>query len=666
MRSRRLPIGVLVPGALVLLVVLLATLQYKWLGEVSDAERDRQRTSLRQSAQEFADDFDRELTRAYTSFLTVDGAALEKHDWSAFAARYDTWRDGAKDPLLVQAIYLATDDGTTRVFFKYLPDARAFQAAEWPEALAPVRAALAAEREPITIPGRERGTGAGQPPPPPPPPATGGTVNGRAFISTLHESMFPTVPALRISLPMFPSLTTFALGDSNNIFSMRFTTASLIVAIDRDHLRSSILPALVARHFPLGADYRVAVLDGADAAHPVYARGVASGATLDPAQADAAVPFFALRSDLVSPLLVRPATTATAAAPAPQAPLRPVEGTAYRSAQTLSIVVDARPASGGDVFNFSPARPVTRAGWQLVLQHSAGSLDAAVGQARRRNLWLSFGILAVLAAGVGLIVINAERSQALAAQQMDFVATVSHELRTPLTVIRSAAQNLSAGVVSDPAQAKRYGDLIETEGRRLTDMVEQVLEYAGLSGNRRPALAEPVDAAAVTRDVVNACGARLDAEAITLQLDLPDDLPPVLADEGGVRRALNNLIANAIKYGADGRWVGVSARQGGIGSRQEVQISVSDRGRGIEADDLPHIFEAFYRGRYAVDRQIHGNGLGLSLVKRIAEAHGGRVTVTSVPGQGATFTLHLPAAAPDPAGVHPLADPAPESGGPVA
>jgi signal transduction histidine kinase len=96
--------------------------------------------------------------------------------------------------------------------------------------------------------------------------------------------------------------------------------------------------------------------------------------------------------------------------------------------------------------------------------------------------------------------------------------------------------------------------------------------------------------------------------------------------------------------------------------RDEVQISVSDRGRGIDAEDLAHIFEPFYRGRYALDRQIHGNGLGLSLVQRIAEAHGGRVTVKSARGEGTTFTIHLPAARPD-AAADPLTHPAPEAGG---
>jgi signal transduction histidine kinase len=100
---------------------------------------------------------------------------------------------------------------------------------------------------------------------------------------------------------------------------------------------------------------------------------------------------------------------------------------------------------------------VTPAGWMLLLQHSAGSLGAAVAQARRRNLFLSFGILSVLAASAGLVMVNARRSEKLAAQQMHFVATVSHELRTPLAVIRSAAEP-SAGVVHDAGQTKRYGE----------------------------------------------------------------------------------------------------------------------------------------------------------------------------------------------------------------
>jgi signal transduction histidine kinase len=227
---------------------------------------------------------------------------------------------------------------------------------------------------------------------------------------------------------------------------------------------------------------------------------------------------------------------------------------------------------------------------------------------------------------------------------MDFVATVSHELRPPLAVIRSAAQNLSAGVVHDAPQAKRYGDLIESEGRRLTDMVEQVLEYAGLSDQRRPRVVHPSDAAAVVRDVVASSEGLFHAERVTIEVKSDDHVPPVAVDEGALRRALQNLLTNALKYGAGGQWVGVTVGTARARGAPEVRIAVQDRGRGIDAEDLAHVFEPFYRGRYAVDRQIQGNGLGLSLVKRIAEASGGRVTVESTPGQGATFTLHLPVA----------------------
>ena len=302
----------------------------------------------------------------------------------------------------------------------------------------------------------------------------------------------------------------------------------------------------------------------------------------------------------------------------------------------MSVFVQERLAEGG------VQTRIALPGWRLMLQHGAGSLDEAVAQARVRNLTTSFGILGVLIVGVGLIVANARKSEKLAAQQMEFVATVSHELRTPLAVIRSAAQNLSAGVIEDPAQAKRYGELIETEGRRLTDMVEEVLEFAGLSGNRRPLALRPVDVHWLAQDVIAANAQTLGAAGVQAEVTSTSDLPLVTADEEALRRALNNLVGNAVKYAAEGQWVGIQVSRHQTDGRDEVWVEVSDRGPGIATADLPHLFEPFYRGREVVERQIHGNGLGLSLVARIAEAHRGSVTATSTPGAGATFTLKLP------------------------
>src|SRR4030095_9911427 len=118
-----------------------------------------------------------------------------------------------------------------------------------------------------------------------------------------------------------------------------------------------------------------------------------------------------------------------------------------------------------------------------------------------------------------------------------------------------------AGVVHDESQTRRYGDLIETEGRRLTEMVEQVLEYSGVSGNRQLPLARALDPGDLVKDVVQSCGSLFEAEQIEPIVDVERDLPLVLADEGAIRRALHNLLSNALKYGGDGRWIGVTVKR---------------------------------------------------------------------------------------------------------
>jgi signal transduction histidine kinase len=281
--------------------------------------------------------------------------------------------------------------------------------------------------------------------------------------------------------------------------------------------------------------------------------------------------------------------------------------------------------------------------WNVHVLHRAGSLDIAVSHARLRNLLVSFGVLLLLGASMGLVLVTTTRAQRLAAQQIEFVAGVSHELRTPLAVIRSAAENLADGVVVEPKQVKRYGDVIAGEGRRLTQMVEQIMEFAGFESGRATLDVRPADLGGIIEDALRGADPLVREHQATIERRGSAELPAVLVDPSAVSRSLQNLIVNALKYGGTPPLVVVEARPA-EGTRREVAVTIGDNGAGIAARDLPHIFEPFYRGGDATARQIHGSGLGLSLVKRIMDQLGGRITVRTDAGKGSAFTLHLPLA----------------------
>ena len=243
-----------------------------------------------------------------------------------------------------------------------------------------------------------------------------------------------------------------------------------------------------------------------------------------------------------------------------------------------------------------------------------------------------------------MLTATTRRAERLAQQQMEFVAGVSHELRTPVAVVRSAAENLASGVVSGD-RVKRYGQMIEAEARRLGDMVERVLQYAGIESGFNTAARVPLSPTEIIETAVESALPLVGPGEVTVHREIAPDLPTVIGDATALRSAVQNLVANAVKYGGRDRWVGIRAQHVREKRRSEVRITVSDHGAGIPAADLPHIFEPFYRGADAIERQIQGHGLGLSLVRRIVVAHGGNVAVSTRPGAGTTFTITLPAAA---------------------
>jgi signal transduction histidine kinase len=294
------------------------------------------------------------------------------------------------------------------------------------------------------------------------------------------------------------------------------------------------------------------------------------------------------------------------------------------------VVVAMRGPGGG------PGR------WEMFVRHRAGSLEAVVSQARRRNLAVAGAVLLLMLASAGALMRYTRQAQKLAELQMDFVAGVSHELRTPLTVLRTAAYNLRGAVAQNPAQVERYGALIQQQTARLGDLVDQVLQFASAKAGRLVRDSEPVSVEALVEDSLAAVKPALESSRCVVEKSVAPDLPQVVGDRNALRQALENLLSNAVKYGTQGSdWIGISAARDSAGT---VEIRVADRGPGIPASEQEQIFDPFFRGKRAIQEQIHGTGLGLSLAKETILAHGGTITVHSEPAKGTEFVIRIPVA----------------------
>ncbi|MGH9348904.1 MAG: sensor histidine kinase [Vicinamibacterales bacterium] len=619
-------------ASLLVLLPALAVLQYRWVGQLDDATRERMLRNLHNAARQFQESFDGEVARAFVS-LQVDSATARDEQWSRYAERHAAWAGTTAYPGLVANVFLIDARAGDLRLRRWDRAAGTFAPAEWTGALGAARAHFATELAAFA-------TGNRRP------------VERRWFRDGEGLLVAPLLnvhfgPASQVA--MHTSILT--------VFG--FTAIELNLPL----IRNEMLPALAQRHFSHtdGDGYRVAVVDAADAGTVIYRSS--PEAPTDPSRSDVNMPIFGAHYDPVM-FLARGAAR-EARDPRDSQEQRNLVLSVIRKTGNDNVTMRARIA------NADGGR------WRLLAQHERGSLEAAVGGVRQRNLIVSFGILLLMGVSIGLLALSSRRAQHLAHQQMEFVAGVSHELRTPVAVIRSAGENLSHGVVGDPDRVRRYGDAIQGEARRLGEMIERVLQFAGIESGR--VARAPIAIEPLVHDAIEAALPK-DAGRFTVERHIAPNLPLVAGDATALRSAIQNLVTNAAKYGGGDRWIrirvetGTSGRQSfmavagnrrrGVlpvprahrGQPSEVRVTIEDHGRGIAPADLPHIFDPFYRGGDATARQIQGSGLGLALVRRIAEAHGGRISVVTREGAGTAFTLHLPAAATSPEAV-PLQSP---------
>lgn len=242
------------------------------------------------------------------------------------------------------------------------------------------------------------------------------------------------------------------------------------------------------------------------------------------------------------------------------------------------------------------------------------------------------------AEGLLLVVRDITRFKRLEQVRADFVANVSHELQTPLTAIRGFAETLQGGALEDPIAARRFLSIIQSESERMARLIDDLLELSKLESDQRGPRRQQVDLEVLAGQVVMSLAPRAEAAGVEVVVDFPSPWPSVAADLDQMRQVLLNLITNAIKYTPAGGRVVI----GGLDRGDQVQVWVQDTGIGVPPEELPRIFERFYRVDKARSRESGGTGLGLAIAKHVIEGHGGRIWADSPgPEQGTTVAFTL-------------------------
>ncbi len=578
----------------VVLVCVLGVLQYRWIGEISQTEQRKLQENLQASLTEISRDFDSELNDACAALVPTDAEMKEMGRERAYEHRYARWKDSASHAGLFARIALVWGEDSQLTLRVVNSDNGVFGPADWPAAWSGMKEWISGRlRRRFDEPGPMR---------------------------SIEDTLL-------IDLPRFGGFDGGGPPGEQEW---------LLLEVDPGYVASAILPELLARHFGRNyqSDYQIEVFARANPAVAIYPPDSDGPRRID--NAEASVTLFDVAPRV--PGRGGPGPGGRGRGPGPGPPRldgpRP-DGPGPNG---------GGPGGPGPGRGFGPPGDPGRGRWQLSVQLRAGSLEAVVARARRRNLGVSAAVLLLLLATGGALVRFSRQAQRLAAVEMEFVAGVSHELRTPLTVIRTAAFNLRGKLSGNPSQVERYGALIQQESEKLTAIVEQVLRFAGARTGRVIREREPVSAESLIDDSLESSKGILEETLCQVEKRIEPGLPLILGDSMALRHALQNLIHNAVKYGMEGgNWIGVFARTVAGPEGTAVELRIADRGPGIPAEERKHIFDAFFRGQQAVRDQVHGTGLGLNLVKKIAEAHGGSVDVESEPGAGTSFIVRIPA-----------------------
>lgn len=291
-----------------------------------------------------------------------------------------------------------------------------------------------------------------------------------------------------------------------------------------------------------------------------------------------------------------------------------------------------------ELLEFAAPYEAHRETWRLRTSYGGATIQDIVSASTRPQFALMLLLAGVMGVGVFLVAGAAAREVRLAELKSNFVASVSHDLKTPLALIQLFAETLELGRVRSTDRAQEYYRIINGEAKKLTRLIENLLDFSRMEAGLRPYTLEPADIGALVQHVLGVMERQFTQGQFEVSATVEPGLPTIRADAVAVERAVENLLANAMKYSGEARRIDVTVTP----AHGEVVVRVRDYGIGIARRDQRKIFRKFYRVHHELGGGPQGTGLGLAIVDHTMRGHGGYVGVEIEPGRGATFTLHFP------------------------
>lgn len=620
-------------------LITLAMLQYQWLGSVSEAEKDRLKENLTASTENFVSDFNQVFSDLGETFRIQVSNPLEnlalKIDGS-----YNTWINNSPYPELIDSVYFIKKESEDEVaVFLYSPK------------LSTINKVLPSKSVKKWLDDEFNESKKGN--------------------KTLHTTNYPSLATPSFYSVPLQKLDMIQISKGNNSgqgFEVQLSVNQIedrvLLQLNDELIKEEIIPSIAKLYFSGSYEdqYNLTILNDAEERKIYFTSAEVDNipkpdvksylnhfrvnsimmfkTDLDDAVLNPIMPSILSDSLKMKLLDFKDDASDSVMKSNSHIEMHTIATSSYSSkTRTNNVEWEFRGDTSRSTFT---SASISGSTWELWLSFKEGSLDAFVNKTRIKNLIISFGILGILGISIGLIAVFSQKSRELAEQQMLFVAGVSHELRTPITVIRSAAENLREGFVKDEHKRNQYAQLMVKEGKRLSDMVDQIMEFSGIQSGKRVYHFTTVNILELIESIIEESRHLLDEKGMQLEYSILTKKENMLVDPDAIFLSVINLINNAVKFSGESEKILLKVEEHTYKGTMTVRIQVQDFGIGIPIEEQSDIFKPFFRGKKPISNQVKGNGIGLSLVEKVARAHKGVIQLKSKVGEGSTFSLILP------------------------